>query len=311
MAVDASKLNTMRSPFVLPSWPAQINTFVDLSNFIDHPDSDVIVTAVYGVDFHHPRPPYHVRDDSAYVAEDLYTPFAFTLFGKLRADEEVRKRFYLVCPDDAPRHVQVAFGEQTQVLTQPVLQDDWDTTNTTAATCTDADRQVGRTGTFIEVQRGARCILHTLGEDSVETRHITPEQTAHLVAGAWVLLKCTLHKYDGIMASQDRDYEVCAWHVRILPDLEALSKIEQAKEKAATIEVMPEVSTPRKLRPRPPVKSTPKKLRPRASGKDSPIAEGPKTRSRTVAKRDGAGVVKAGQSARKAKAESRGVGGRR
>ncbi|KAJ7177870.1 hypothetical protein C8R46DRAFT_1029458 [Mycena filopes] len=296
MAVDPTKLNTMRSPFVVPSWPARVNTFLELSDFIDHPDSDFITNAEYHIDFHHPRPPYHERDDSAYVAADLHTPFAFTLFGKLREDE-------------------VAFGEQTQVLTQPVIQDDWDMTNTTAATCTDAPRAIGSTGTFIQVQRGARCILHTVLQGSVEMRHITPQESAQLVAGAWVLLKCTLHRYDGLMAEEDRDYEVCAWHVRVLPDIEASSKSEDkavplapaAESGTPPVETMPDVSTPMKLRPRPASTSSPKvqgspqKLAPRAIKNAS--AEGVRTRSMTVGKRHAGRVVKASQAARKVKAE--------
>ncbi|KAJ7752675.1 hypothetical protein B0H16DRAFT_1723597 [Mycena metata] len=205
-------LNDMRYPYTHPQWPTTIRSLAELQAYLEHPDSDALGSAVYGIDFVDSKGDSYERCASTYLQFDGHTPFTFTLFGQVGRIEADRRVIVVGVPDGCPEELKHLFGDQMQALMAPVLHDDFDAENIRAEICTDASRETGTGGHYIELCLGRTAIMHTANG----TKVIAASDDIPLHIDDWVLVKATYHKEVDSMGDMRRYYEAWAWHIRTL-----------------------------------------------------------------------------------------------
>ncbi|KAJ6489224.1 hypothetical protein C8R47DRAFT_1215578 [Mycena vitilis] len=209
-----------------PRWPNTISDFQELASFLKGAGAETFATASYRCHFFQPRYGSYAQDESAYTADDEREPYRFLIFGRVRKPEPEnghRHTFFLEGSDDLPDDLKKLFMEQTEVLMEPVLEDDLMRRDEQVEVCTDGDRITGKGGTYIEVFY-SDSTLHCQGGDSEQL--YTDWRAEHpLVVGDWVLLEGTYHRQENYLSGGPIQYFIQASHVRVL-DMKAARAAE-------------------------------------------------------------------------------------
>ncbi|KAJ7612375.1 hypothetical protein DFH06DRAFT_1147295 [Mycena polygramma] len=205
-----------------PTWPPTVSTFAELASFLNGVGTETFATSSYRCHFFPPRYGSHAQDESAYTSDDEREPYQFMLFGRVRNPEltddqplhEPRHTFFLEGGHDLPNDLRKLFAEQTEVLMEPVIQDDVLRRDEIVEVCTDADRITGKGGSFIEVFY-SDSTLH-VAQDGHPQVYADWRNNHPLTVGDWVLLEGTYHRQENFLSGGPIEYFIQARHVRLL-----------------------------------------------------------------------------------------------
>ncbi|KAJ7165229.1 hypothetical protein C8R46DRAFT_1035833 [Mycena filopes] len=235
-------------PYPNPNWPQNIFTFSDLVKYIVSPRTNALATAWFRITFQPPQERSLAFDSSVYTDDDWMSQYTCIVFGQVREEENLKRKFILHCPLDAPEDLRNLFDDQLRLFRE-VLAEGGEGHGLSSSTM----NILGKDGRSIEVDRGSPGIVHDVDAVRAHTEVVQWEEIAPLVQGDWAVLLCTIHRSGPTKA---RVLELMAWHTRRLTlvpvDLSVSTTVPQQQEQAQHTssstgedETVPQVRTPK------------------------------------------------------------------
>ncbi|KAJ7451491.1 hypothetical protein B0H11DRAFT_2246352 [Mycena galericulata] len=244
-----------------PSWPTSLPSLRSLLDYLAECEPIALYRAEFGRDFLNPREPYARYDPTAFRTnpedEDDEVPFIGMLFGRVAEAPLYHHAHSTFVVDAGPPEATEAhavFAGQMSTLEAPVAQGydlDWENNAKIVVSHwnnTDRLTQLRRPCITVHLAHvlGAHCTqyaprLSDLGDEGLETT--TPSWASDYTFGVgdWILATVTLHRRVSY-CDDERDYEILARHLRVLPG--NVFDIRHEAPNAPQTIVAPEISPP-------------------------------------------------------------------